>query len=337
MTTQSINEVIVYHDETKYVARGKFKGHVLFFVPMRVECFHETPLFGKSKFEYSSRNMLYRKIMELRDEYHIQKKLHFTDISGRKWGKYDLGTRQIVCASIDALKHNFSNTFKRPLCCKLAIIFYPGSVDLSLYGGDEKKERNFRYDETNLRMLLKGAAHYLYQNDEQVVVKKIVSDGDPNHRQLDDDRIMWRITYDDWLGKTPLRDYVRFASDAEIIHLQSDHKLYELDTPEYIDANMLQIADLLLGAVKRACYAGIECVEKVPRLGSRKYSKKDVIAYPAKKMLDKTKRGKGFKNSGHYRSFSISRVSFTDGRVSFSNLHPKKVETDIDANISFLD
>jgi hypothetical protein len=186
-------------------------------------------------------------------------------------------------------------------------------------------------------MLLKGAAHYLYQDNDQVLVKRIVSDGDPNHRKLNDDRIIWRITYDDWLGKTALRDYAGFAPDAEIVHLPSDHKLYDSETQEHIDANLLQIADLLLGAVKRACYAGIACVERPPRIGSTQYSKKDVIAYPVKQMLDKTKRGRGFVNSGHYRAFSISRVDFADGEVRFRNVHPKSVDVDLDTRVSFFD
>lgn len=50
-----------------------------------------------------------------------------------------------------------------------------------------------RFNETILRMLLKGAVHYLYDEDNKVKILKIITDGKPYHRKLSEDRIVWRL------------------------------------------------------------------------------------------------------------------------------------------------
>jgi hypothetical protein len=278
--------------------------------------------------EYSSLDALFKEIQKIRSRFDDDRKFHFTDISGRTWTRFDTATRSAVEASVDALKHKFPNIFRRPLCCKLAIIFYPENLDRSLYGGAEEKEKALRQDETLLRILLKGAVHYLYSDTREVTVVDLVCDGQPNHRPLDMQRVVWQIEVDELSGRTPLREYATFSPDAGITHLPSTHRDYEQDTEEYVHANMLQLADLLLGSVIRSCYVGCTDHPTVPCRGDKVSAKKDVVAYPVKEMLQKMDRGYGFRHSGHFGAFSISHFEIEDDEILFRKVHPKDIKTD---------
>lgn len=323
MKKSRTNQVIIYHDETKDVkdvAGKNYKGHILFFVPIKLAVATDLPLFGLDITEYAPHQLLYEKILELRTKFCCEGKLHFSQLSGKTWKKYDFAYRYAVDVTVDGLRHKHQKEFPYPLNCKMAIIFYPKGADWSMYGGSEKKEQKLRHDETLLRILLKGAAHFLYNEDNRIEVKKIITDGMPSHRILDTDRIIQTLTYEDYHGRTSLRDYVTFSNDVSIIHLQSDHKKYSKDTEDYMDANLLQVTDLLLGATIRSCYQGIRLIPKIPRI-DEECDKRDVISYSVKEMLDKRMRLSGFKNSGHYRSFSISEVSFSKDSVNFKEVH----------------
>jgi hypothetical protein len=166
-------------------------------------------------------------------------------------------------------------------------------------------------------------------------VISIISDGEPAHRQLDEERILWRLTYDGLYGKTPLRDYVSFTPNTSIIHLPSDHKQYRSDTDEYMHANFLQIADLLLGSIMRACYVGVDGRKTLPRIGDE-CVKRDVIAQPVKEMLDKKKRGAGFRHSGHYKSFTITQVNFDKEGINFQEVHTAQMQDQKSLQMQFI-
>ena len=227
MSKSTANQVIVYHDETKQAGSEKYKGHVLLFVPTKIEVVHTTPLFGTESHEYCPLLLLSEQLENIRLQFHLDKKLHFNQISGKKWGNFDLGVRRFVETGIDALRYKSPTLFPQPLCCRLAVIFYRMSDDLSLYGGDTSSEKELRHDETVLRMLLKGSVNYLYDENNCVHVDRIITDGEPDHRHLDEERIVRRMTYDGLIGKSPLRSYAIFTDRTEIVHLQSDHKLYQ--------------------------------------------------------------------------------------------------------------
>lgn len=324
MNKFTLNQVVIYHDETKDVPGRNYKGHVLFFVPLKLTTTTTTPLFGIDVVEYSPHELLYEKIVELRNKFCCYGKLHFSQISGKSWKKYDFTYRYLMDVTTDGLRHKHQKEFPQPLHCKMAIIFYPKGADWSIYGGTEKKEKKLRHDETLLRMLLKGASHFLYDEDNQIEVKRIVTDGSPSHRNLDKERIIHKLTYESYTGRTPLRDYVSFSDDTEIIHLPSNHKDYPQGSEEHKAANMLQTADLLLGAVMRSCYRGIKLHKRLPKIGEE-CDRREVISHSVKEMLDKHKRGGGFVNSGHFRSFTISEVSFSQGGVNFREVHPKEL------------
>lgn len=296
-----------------------YKGHVLFFVPVLLSLKSETPLLGTFQEEHSPQEMLFDELIRCRQEFACDGKLHFAEISGQTWKKYDYAYRKAVDLAVDALRKKSPQIFSRPLSCKVAAIFYPKGTDLNIYGGDSRKEQKLRHDETLLRILLKGACHYLYDESNPIEVVKVVSDGNPAHRIFDKDRVIQRLTYDGFYGKSPLRNYVTLSSDASIIHLPSDHKTHLHDIEKYKHANFLQIADLLLGAIMRACYVGTKSTRTIPKIGEH-CNKRDAVAYPVKEMLDKRKRGRGFSNSGHYKSFVITQVTFSKNGINFQEV-----------------
>lgn len=319
---ERVSEVIVYHDETEIVGQ-RCRGHVLFFVPRRIVVREEGTLFGTLETEHSPWASLGRKLDGLRESYNLDQKFHFSDLSGKKWCRCDEGTRAVISAGVEALRSSGGNEFRPPLNCKLGVILYPGSCRPGLFAGD-KQERQYRYEETALRILLKGALHYLYGTEAPVRVVEIIADGTPAHRVLDADRVLVQILRDERSGRTALRDYVDLAFNTPIRHLSSDHKDHAEGSAERVHASILQVADLLLGSAVRACTLGVPSVVPVPRLGDCGVSKKDVIAYPVGEMLRKADRGAGFTKSGHYRSFTLSKMRFERGKPVFEKLDPMR-------------
>lgn len=322
MSSEKLQTVIAYHDETKEAGKGKLKGHILLFVPAKLTHKKSTPLFGDETIEHIPLTAIYEKILTIRSDYQLNTKLHFSEISGQRWGMFDCGTRLIVEAGVEALKHKRSSTYSTPTCCKFAVMFYPKPNKPGIYGGSERKETVLRHDETMMRILLKGALHSLYGASNQVVLRGIVSDGQPHHRRLNLDRTIRKMFFDGFEGKSSIRDYVGFSDKLAIKQIPSDHRLHEIGSHDYVHANMLQLADLLLGAVTRCCFAETTVCKSVPRLGSTAFKKKDVVSYPVREMLEKARRGSGFQHSGHYRAFSVSQVSFHNRRISFASVTP---------------
>lgn len=323
MGNYSFNEVVVYHDETKNVPGTNVKGHVLYFVPRELIRITETPLFGVHSSTISPANSIYQKLKDIRSTHSFNSKFHFSEISGKKWTKYDMAKRLGMDVAIDSLKHKHSQFFSPPLGCKLAVIFYSNLPRENLYGGygDEKR---LRYEETVLRILLKGACHYLYDEQNRVSIHSLVADGNPDFREFDNDRILKRLTYQDENGKYPLRDYASIQQGAGIMHLPSDHALCDETSDNHIHANLLQMADFLLGGVMRSCYIPMTQTKTIPKIG-QECVKKDVIATPMRDVLEKVNRGAGFIHSGHYKSFSVSHVEFLDDEIRFRTMKPKEL------------
>ncbi len=317
--------VTVYHDETSDAGPGHLKGHVLFWVPDHIYGEYRTPLFGSEPFEYQPDDLLFTRVKQIRTDNNYDTRFHFCKISGSKWTQWDVPLLEATSVAVDALRRKFQKQFDRPLCCKLAILFYPKKSDLSLYGGSHGKERHQRHDETVLRMLLKGAAHYLYNEDTYINLRRIISDGDPRHRPLDPERIVWRLLADDGGEKVPLREYISFAEDVTIEHVPSNHRLHDEEHAHYRYAHHLQLADLLLGGVIHACHKGCHTYEPPP-LDTPVHNKRDIIATPVKRMLDKQFRGFGFRASGHFRSFTVSQVEFGNEGVIFRQVATRDIK-----------
>jgi len=328
--TNQEHHVTVYHDETKSAGPDNYRGHILFFVPRYLAISNKNSLFSTSLYESNPSKMLYEKIMEIRKTANQEDhKLHFSKgLSGRRWTKRHECYRLVIEAAVEALYTKGNISFPQPLCCKLAVIFYPKSVDLTLYGGPDKKEKQLRLDETILRILLKGAVHYLYRESTPVVIECVISDGFPNHRALDNERVILPLLYDRNQNQIPIQDHVTFNENAGIIPLLSDHKKHTLGTPEYMHAIILQVSDLILGSVIESCLKGVGEFAKSPEIGRYDIPTKQVAAYPVKEMImKKEKRKSGFKHSGHYGTFTVSSLEFKRGNFIFNELTIKSISS----------
>jgi len=319
------SEVIVYHDETKNAGESRLKGHVLLFVPVKVIIEETGGLFGGNLTEIKTLSNLLEDIKTIKQEFKADHKFHFSEISGKKWAKRNYADKKIVESGVKYLRQT-------KYFCKLGIIFYeqPTKNQIIGYGGKTKNEKKLRFDETLLRMLLKGAVHYLYNNNHRIRISKIVSDGQPYRRKLSELRIIDRLIIE-------VRDYVEISEGAELIHLSSDHKRYELDSEEYQHANMLQLADMLLGSTIHSCLRESKVEKEVPQIGDFVEDKKGIIAYPMKEMLDKRKRGNGFKNSSHYKAFTISKAFIKNDGWGFENVRTKEISISDIGQLTLLD
>lgn len=327
-TTES--DVIVFHDETSKAGVEKLNGHILLFVPIKLKIISPQKTLFENNDPINSMKSLFSKISELRDEYGTDQKFHFKEISGKKWTKYNEAEKKLVEIGVDALRCKNPRIFCQPLHCKIAVIFFPEPIpnNIALYGGDEKKEKRLRFYETLLRMLLKGAVHYLYDKNNKVKIMKLITDGEPYHRKLSNERILNRLIEESLAGG--LRNYVEIDKEAEIVHVFSDHKNYQKDSEEYVYANMLQLADMFLGSIIQACLKGIKWQKMSLQIGKEVEDKKSIIAYPIKEMLDKRKRGSNFKYSSHYKSFAISKAYIENEEWKFENIISKEIEIEID-------
>lgn len=332
MKTRTTSKVIVYHDETGI---SNLRGHVLLFVPRNLTIREEATLCGTLQNDIECRNLIYSKIMEVRENTGVlEHKFHFSKIGGKTWTRRNLAERKVVDVGVDALRKNRPKKFNAPLCCKLAIIYYPPSSKLKDYYEGNRKDRILKYDETLLRILLKGAIKFLYDVNNQVEILKIVADGEPHHRKISEDRVLRRLIDDEQLTIGTLQPYDIIPRDAEIIHQSSDHRKYELDSEEFINANMLQLADMLLGSVNHSYYEEVAISPSTPPLNSKITNKQGIIAYSVKEMLDKKKERKfGFIHSSHYKSFTLTKAIPQDnGSWSFEEIMPKDAVNQDDIN-----
>jgi len=284
-----VDECLIYHDESKEVFGKNVWAHALFFVP-----------------ESASARLLAQLWAARKRHWCEDKKLHFADISGDKISEEDgsIVIKEWLQYGIEALRSKGS-ACKPALSCKLGVIFFQTSLDLDLYGGGTEDEKMLRYFETVLRMLLKGCAHGLYDPNNRLKIKGIVTDGEPWHRELDKMRILDRLI-------SEAREYVHIDGDAYIEGIVSDHS-----SPNCTDSNkaqFLQLTDLLLGSVIHCCFRG------------KKYrSKKEIIIRPVREMLEKRKWGAGFLRSGHYRSFSLSFAHIDKDQWKFEQVDTKEI------------
>jgi len=314
------SEVIVYHDETGREVPEKTKGHILLFVPARSTIEYAHGLFREQSIIFTPHQSLFKEIEKIREDCIANHKFHFTDISGRKWTNRNEAEKRLVVKAVEFLSQKGCNN---NLFCKFGIILYqtPDPNHISAYGGELRHEKRLRFGETVLRMLLKGCVHYLYNPNHKVKIMRIVTDGQPCHRKLSDFRIIGKLLNE-------VRDYVEICNDAEIVHLPSGHKEHLKGSDDYVHANMLQLADMLLGSIVYACLGDKAIIETSPRINDRVASKKGIIACVLKKMLDKRKRGSNFRNSSHYKAFTISKAEIRNRTWAFENVISNEIQID---------
>lgn len=313
-----IQSVSVYYDET-HLDNEKCHGHVLFFVPDQTKTDNDYPLFGKSSDSFYPRQHLLKEICNCRGEKHENHEFHFSKLSGKNWSQTDALTEKMIHILVESLRSKGTSIFKPPLSCKVAILYYPNSNKIDMYGGKTKKERDQRFSETMLRILLKGSCHFLFDENHKIHLSRMIIDGLPVHREFDSDRVVYQLYEESENGRTPLRDYVEFDPKFKISHCDSNHTRYRSGSIEYEDANLLQCADLLLGTFNYAVFSPTWDGERHFQVGDPCDKKKRFLSKPVADLISKVDRGSGFQNSGHYLSYSVSKVIFNDSVVLFKN------------------
>ncbi len=322
MKTHQNHRVIVYHDETKNVPREKMHGHVILFVPVLSEIRKQDTESPCQQTSYDPRHVFLGKLQKLRCKLQCNdRKLHFADISGRKWSNEDQLILEVMRLAVGAIGRRPTRlTPGRARHLRLAVMFYPPKHDVSLYGGNKKEEKTLRYEETVLRILLKGAAHFLYSQQHRVELLEVVTDGRPAYRQFDEGRILWQLLAENESGRAPLRDYVSIASNAKIQHVASDHKKHNPGTKDHVHAHLLQVADLLLGAARHICFGNFQPRKATPRVGDKCDDKRSIIAQPLWELFEKeARRVRDTNRPFGIRSCTIARIEFHENQLVFKD------------------
>lgn len=330
--------VWVFHDERKnYELKGmssKLAVHSLLAVPELLR--EETPLLFHSSNPLSG---LWKAIERECRELGVDDELHFNKINGKKWGGRDQASLNVIKMLISALRHKgapsdeFEHPDLPPLFCRWGVLVYPDDGESTGFYSGDPRERAQAHFETFLRFILKGLLHYGFQGipgfQFRVEVLGVVLDGREHlYREVDRQRVVEKLRGD-------LKEDIAIAEGDPIIYTDSDHR--NSDNPAF--SRLIQANDLLLGAVtfflerffsdekdaweffdgKKESY-GLKPLFRT-ELGAE--TKKALVAWPVVALMRKVlerKSQKSLHNSGHYRSFTLSRVVRGEGnRLDFQS------------------
>jgi hypothetical protein len=149
-------------------------------------------------------------------------------------------------------------------------------------------------------MALKGGMHFFGTHDEPVTVARIHLDGHLHYRRhVDRARIADRLT--------GLREYCHLSNRGDLIlDDSSDHT--RPDSQPYDDCQLLQLADLLIGAFRTS----LRGTEKAIQM---------TLAYPAVSVLTRFAQGPArMANSRWRNSLAMSQCYLEDGKWRFEPL-----------------
>ncbi|MGC9019547.1 MAG: hypothetical protein ACP5LJ_07650 [Candidatus Bipolaricaulaceae bacterium] len=328
--------VWIFHDERKKLEgmNNQLAAHSLLVVPESVHEESVNKLLSESE-PSAPLSRLYSLIESECSRLKVESELHFTEINGRKWSNFDQASLNILRILSSALRHKgkpqgeFEWPEVPPLYCRWGVLMYPDDrKSLDFYSGDPR-ERAQAYFETFLRFALKSLLHYGFRG-VRVEVLGIVFDGREHlYKDIDTRRVLERL-------KGELREGISLADEICVEYVDSDHRGSK--RPEF--SRLLQANDLLLGAAthfferlfqedspgnatmffeQHKRNYGLK-----PRFGTKMedgFSKKALVAWPVVALIQKVlerQREKSLRNSGHYRSFTISKVTRKeDGTLTF--------------------
>jgi hypothetical protein len=256
----------------------------------------------------SSRIKLLEKLENSISKYPCEKtNFHFSDISGKRIAVKDgsIIIRDWVNYGVEALRKKGSTIFKPALNCKFGVIIFDTSISLDPYGGKTEGEKKLRYFETVLRILVKGCAHYLYNENNKLKIKGIITDGDAWHRKIDEIRIFNKLLLES-------KSFVEIDPQAYIASVPKNPP--ENNVANLDKSRLLKLVDQLIGCVIQSCFRELAHGDK-----------KEIIAKPVREMLDKRKRGNKFQASGHYRQFSISYAQLINKQWHFTQVDTRRI------------
>jgi len=236
------SEVIVFHDETEQPAGVNISGHCIVIIPLRIV--DRTGTIARPI------SALVEQIALCRSLVSPEREFHFNRIKGPTWLNGDVASRNLILLSISAFR-NVPGDVVGLFGCKLSILFYKKSPLLREYGGIDQKERELRYFETMLRLVIGTALNNLYSGTNHVIVKGIITDASSLHRDIDKRRALQPLLRGS-MGSIILKPWVKIDNSAEIVPNDSDHMKYPDDPIEREYASCIQFVDMMLGA--SACH-----------------------------------------------------------------------------------
>lgn len=288
-----IKEVVeIYHDEIYDDDKRPF-GHQFLVIPIR------------------SKKIFNNCLQAIRDNFGTQiytinwKKIGSTknrnrNLTAREW----LGAlcEGMYCKSFKWFLQGNKPIIKNALGIKIASIFIDSLSDFSdeyWFHVEKSKERTQKKYGTLLRMGLQGCLHYCFSPDDysEVLVKNFFTDGSVfGNVSLNNQKIIEKL-------ETRLREYIKLEPGLRIIKINKS----KIKTP---GVNFEELADTILGATRYLC-------------GHEEFKYKEDIVKSLKDVYQKRLRKSGFKNSPHFRTFTVSKckidknkkLSFTDWDV----------------------
>ncbi len=329
--------VWLYHDETKdaKLEEGKRHAHGILVVPeeLVLEWPHEElPLIEieQKTLALAPRADYLDGFRQIRKEVGCYDELHAHGVTGKQWGKREECATKVLGLACDFLRHKGPNGELPAPFFRFGVLFFsPKTPRLRDYYAGDDAERTLQYLETLLRMAIKGILHYGFTGLEhvfsgvEVEVLGLVLDGEEHlRRPVDQSRVIERLRWE-------LRPGLTIAPDFGIRAVDSNPGMYSPGTRDHEDSELIQVADLLLGAVRfiaEGSYRGICPPEGSPPSLHEKLdeaNEKRAWVYRAfcdllKKSAERSaKSPKAWMNSGHYRSISLSRAELVEGQWQF--------------------
>jgi len=268
----------------------------------------------------STRDYLLSLLQQARDGAKWQKFISFKDISNRM-GRCSPRVQlveswlTIALASLQQQKFHkkvqfficekpkkYFSCLKKPIKCKF-IVFKEKDKHKKMFKGLSKMKKI----EITMKMGLLGGAHYLFDNDNPLMIGNLVIDKFGPKKEL---RKMLISLAHDIVEKK--RKYVSFIQGAKIIFQTSDHQKLPL-SKNRDDSHLLQFTDILLGAVRfLSCKLDIQHI---------KYQ----ISYSIKFLLQKDQNNFfEMKETRFAKGFSLTEAWLEDGKWQFDPLRLKK-------------
>lgn len=150
---------------------------------------------------------------------------------------------------------------------------------------------------------LKGGIHLLGDNNNSIVIRSLHFDECKQYgRHVSLDKILSGLNY--------LRPYCSISKDIFLDDRTSDHR--ESNSQSYDDCQLLQLADVLIGAFRTI-------------LGDCKNDIQKKIAMPISQLIDRWNQGYArMKNSKWHKGFCISECFIEDGKWHFRQIENVK-------------
>ncbi len=160
--------------------------------------------------------------------------------------------------------------------------------------------------ETTFRMGLKGANHFLF--DEEIIVRNIFHDyssSTPFNEEYNEDNILKRLINES-------HDNIKFDDSVKIDTIAKDQLKADID-----DHNILQLVDVVVGSIRTRL------------LNQTDFPARFEVAYPYTDLLEKEiENSARMENSRFYKAYKLTNAKIIDDEWTFENMKIEKQNED---------